>query len=172
MKFPYFSLTCGNHAILVDETDSIYVDDYNVLYYILPAGTRWNVNQNEAKMEVVDDLINEDGECSEDLRSLREIVKMASICLVIQLQGKDKNLAILDLKCWIENGRVYCEHYTKPIASELLITRRSAMPERVKKATLTQAAFRILANIEALKYRGVEKLTVIMIHRQNESLLV
>ena len=120
---------------MVDEADSIYVNDYNFLYYILPTGTRWN--ENEAKMEV-DDLINEDGECSEDLRFLWEFVKMANfICRVIQLQGdcpsanEDKKLAILDLKCWIENERVYYEHYMKPIALELLITRQSAMPERV-----------------------------------------
>ena len=68
-------------------------------------------------MKVVEDLVSEDQKEYDDLRSLREIVTMAnSICPILQLEGdcpsanEDKKLSILDLKCWVQDERVYYEH--------------------------------------------------------------
>jgi len=104
-------------------------------------------------MKVIEELIDQDKEIPEDVRSMEEIVKMAnSICPILQFTGDcpganaNGKLPILDICCWIENDQVIYEHYNKPIASNLLIMQRSAMPDRVKRATITQMAIKILEN--------------------------
>lgn len=65
-----------------------------------------------------------------------------SICPIPQFEGDfpcgnaDGKLPVLDLKCWVEDKKVLYEYNSKPIASKLLIMNRSAMPEKVKRATL------------------------------------
>ena len=44
----------------------------------------------------------------------------------------------------VKNNQVIFEHYRKPIASNLMIMQRSAMPDRVKRAAITQIAIKIL----------------------------
>ena len=68
--------------IPMEDSDSQYVDDYNFLYYILEPGTRW-IDEDET-MKVVENLVDQDKEVPEDVRSMDEIVKMAnSICPIL-----------------------------------------------------------------------------------------
>ena len=145
------SAAAAPQPIPVEDSDQLHVDDYNFLYYILEPGTRW-IDENET-MKVVENLFDQDKEVPEDVRSMDEIVKMAkSICSILQFTGDcpgantEGKLPILDICCWIKNNQVIFEHYRKPIASSLLITQRSAMPDRVKRAAITHMAIKILEN--------------------------
>ena len=46
----------------------------------------------------------------------------------------------------LELWRQVPDNYTKPVASNLLTTKRSAVPARVKRATITQMVIKILEN--------------------------
>ena len=62
----------------------------------------------------------------------------------------NKKLPILDLQCWMEKihitNQVYYEFYRKPMSNRQLMMSQSAMPEKVKRITLTQETIRILRN--------------------------
>ena len=59
-------------------------------------------------------------------------------------------LPILDLQCWSEEkpggSKVFYEFYRKPMANKLIMMYQSAMPERIKRTTLSQEVIRILRN--------------------------
>ena len=76
-----------------------------------------------------------------------------SICPIIQMTedcpglNPDGKLPILDLKVWTnEDGKILHEFYRKEMASRHLMLARSAMPEKMKRVSLTQEALRILRN--------------------------
>ena len=151
-QFNDLSATAAPETILVEGSDSLYVDDYNFVFYVLQPGMRWI--EEDKRMRIREELIKKDKETHDDVRSTKEIVKMAnSICLILQLTrdcpgaNTDGKLPILDICCWINaDNQIVYEHYSKPIASSLLIMQRSAMPDRVKRAAITQMAIKILEN--------------------------
>ena len=154
-QFNNLSSTASREPILMKKSDSLYVDDYNFLFYVLAPGTRWI--EEDKCMKIVEDLIEQDKIKDEqtpvDVRSMEEIVKMAnSICPILQFTGDcpganpNRKLPILDICCWIDNNQVIYEHYNKPIASDLLIMQRSAIPDHVKRSAITQMAIKILEN--------------------------
>ena len=142
----------------------IYVDDDFLTFEFLPPGARWC---SETKMMLVQqELIEDDLNEKEDVRSMREMSKMAdSICPILKttydcpgMQANGK-MALLNLQVWVERvekqdgeGRrrraweVIWEYYRKPCATRTLILERSAMSERTKRSTLTQEAIQILRN--------------------------
>ena len=133
----------------------LYIDDDNLVFFVLPSGARWDADQR--KMMIQEDKIQEDSQEDGDKRTMREMSKMASsVCPIIQLTedcpGKhdDKRMPILDLKIWIqreqEEQKILFQHYRKPMATRLLMLARTAMPSRIKRASLTQEGLRILSN--------------------------
>ena len=54
----------------------------------------------------------------------------------------------LDLKIWIQPGEkiVLYEHFVKPMKSNLVVQRRSALSENTKVASLTQEVVRVMLN--------------------------
>ena len=133
----------------------LYVDDNNLFFFILPLGTRWNEEQK--KMIIEEEKKEEDEPKKGDMRTMTEMTKMAnSISPIIQWTNdcpganEDLKMPSLDLKVWLEEKegeqKISFEHYRKPNSTRLLILVRSAMPSRVKRATLTQEALRILRN--------------------------
>ena len=137
----------------------LYVDDFNLVYFALPAGTRWV--EEERKMIIMEDKIEEDNQKPADARTMIEMTKMAnSIISIIQWTNdcpsanQDEKMPILNLKVWIK-GEVgeqkICfdskfEPYRKPMAARTLILARSAMPSRIKRASFTQEALTLLRN--------------------------
>ena len=104
-------------------------------------------------MDIIEELKDENEGHNDEIGSMEETVKMAiSICPILQFVGDcpeknaDGKLPILDLKCWVQDGHVYYEHYTKPTSSKLLIMERSAMPGSIKRASITQMVVKILEN--------------------------
>ena len=150
-QFNELARTAAQDPILVEESDSLYVDDYNFVFHILPSGMRWK--DDEKKMEIEQNLIEQDMTMADDVRSMKEIIKMAnSICPTLQFTGDcpgantNNKLPILDVNCWVEDNCVLYEHYTKPMASSLVIPQRSAVSQKVKRATIAQMAVKILEN--------------------------
>ena len=127
----------------------LYVDDNNLFFYILPLGTRWS--DDEGKMIIVEEKVQEDEQRPGDQRTMVEMTRMAnSISPIIQWTcdspgaNEDGKMPSLDLKIWLsedEGGeqKIKFEFYRKPSSTRLLILARSAMPSRVKRATLTHS---------------------------------
>ena len=114
-------------------------------------------------MEVRPELVESDLDDEEDLRTMREISKMAdSLCPVLKttfdcpsLQESGK-MPLLNLQVWVERVQkvsggegeweVMWEYYRKPCATRTLMLARSAMSDRTKRSALTQEAIQILRN--------------------------
>ena len=133
-----------------------YVDDTNIIIEGLEPGRRWAEEQKRLVLE--QDRIEEDETESMDVRTAREIRKMANtVASFIQWEeavpstSPGGKLPILDLKCWSEDtsggsSMIYYEFYRKPMANRLLMLHDSAMPDKVKRTTLSQEVIRILRN--------------------------
>ena len=114
--------------------------------------------EEEKKMDIKKKFIEQDIGMGDDVRSMKEILKMAnSICPVLLFTGDcpgantNGETPILDINCWVEENHVLYEHYTKPIASNLVIPQRSAIPEKVKRETITQMAIKKKKKTEKIK---------------------
>ena len=138
----------------------IYVDDDFLVFEFLPPGTRWCAESK--MMEVNQDLVEVDLEEKEDVRTMREVSKMAdSICPVLKttfdcpgLQESQK-MPLLNLQVWVERveqegggseWEVLWEYYRKPCSTRTVMLARSAMSDRIKRSSLTQEAIQILRN--------------------------
>ena len=98
-------------------------------------------------------LIEEDLAVPCDTRTAKEIAKMgSSISQMISLtwdcpsNNVNKKMALLDTEVWVEENKVWYEHYRKPMANPLLMMEMSAMPAKVKRTTLVQEVVRIRRN--------------------------
>ena len=76
-----------------------------------------------------------------------------SISPMIQLTGdcpssnQNKKMPVLDLQCWMgDDGTVSWEHYRKTMTNYLVILECSAMPNQMKRTTLTQERVRVPRN--------------------------
>ena len=105
-------------------------------------------------MVLLPHLVEEDMEVEPDLRTMREVVKMASsINKMIQMTGDcpsnndDGRMPLLNTKVWVEDGVLLYEHYRKPMANPLMMLEMSAMPANMKRTVLTQEVIRIRRNI-------------------------
>ena len=58
----------------------------------------------------------------------------------------NKKMALLDTEVWVEENKVWYEHYRKPMANPLLMMEMSAMPAKVKRTALVQEVVRIRRN--------------------------
>ena len=143
-----------------------YVDDTNPAGQPLPAGTRWEEGpwaESLGKMVTREERVEEDQNIEEDVRTMRELRRMANIIdPMIQMEDDcasnhlSKKLPILDIEVWVREmprtetqpatKKLYYQYYSKPMASKLLIMEKSAMPARIKRTALTQYGLRILRN--------------------------
>lgn len=85
----------------------LYVDDYNMVYFVLPAGTRWD--EEKKKMVVHEDRIEEDKKRPGDIRTMEEMTKMANSIIPIIKWTNDcpsanpgGKMPILNLKVWVK----------------------------------------------------------------------
>ena len=84
---------------------------------------------------------------------MREFIKMGSaINPDIKLTGDcpslhaTKMMPALDTQIWVEGQKVRYQHYRKSMTNNLVMMKCSALPEKLKRITLTQKGFRILKN--------------------------
>ena len=137
-----------------------YVDDENMVWKVMELGRRWNGK----KMEWRQKWYEEDVERNEknDVRMMREVVAMANtierdikLTMDVPSVNKDGKLPVLDLKMWVEEVRgeegeryseIVYEHYEKDMVAKRVISKHSALPEKVKRTTLAQEGLRKLRN--------------------------
>ena len=79
---------------------------------------------------------------------MNSILKFLNLTMEIADDFSDMKLPTLDLKIWIQPGGriVLYEHFVKPMKSNLVVQRRSALSENIKVASLTQEVARVLMN--------------------------
>ena len=129
-----------------------YMDDTANGAEALRPGIRWS--EEEERMMLHPHLVEEDLEVASDIRTAKEVAKMgSSISNMISLtwdcpSNNDNNrMALLNTEVWVEDSKVWYEHYRKPVANPLLMMQISAMPAKVKRTTLVQEVVTILRNI-------------------------
>ena len=135
-----------------------YVDDLNVVAIGVKPGTRYNAD--EVKLEVIEDQIAIDEGMELDEITMKVFGEIASsvdpnIDVEIDYPSKypDKMMPILDMKMTINSkNEVVHAFFRKPQANKFTMMARSALPEKVKRSTLTNEALRRLlccsANLE------------------------
>ena len=126
-----------------------YVDDHNLVMDSLPPGTRL-VGE---RMEVVADEVENDLTIPADQRTAQLMQQIANtVCGFIRMEvdfpsnNPDNWMPILDNKVRVEDKKVDWCFYKKPVDSELYILNRSALSNKIKKASLTQEGLRRLRN--------------------------
>ena len=91
----------------------------------------------------------------DDIRTLRILCDIGNtIDPSIQLEfdapsmHQDGKLPILDIKVWVEEGRIRHRFYRKEVASDRVIMERSAVSTRTKRDTLFQEGLRRHRNMD------------------------
>ena len=128
----------------------VYVDDGNLASEILPPGSR--LVSDEVK--IVEDQIDADKDIPGDVRTANVLVEIGnSISSFINLtkdtpsQNESGWMPLLDLQVQVRDGnQIYYKFYKKKVSNPLLMLQSSAMPEKVKRATLTEEGIRRLRN--------------------------
>ena len=76
--------------------------------------------------------------------SVSHMIKLTWDC---PSNNENQKMALLDTEVWVEENKVWYEHYRKPMANPLLMMEMSAMPAKVKRTTMVQEVVRIRRNI-------------------------
>ena len=132
-----------------EEKDKGHVDDGNQICSTLPLGSRL-VN---GKVKILEDKIEEDKNIPGDLRTAKIITDIGnSVCdfIVLTVDTPSSNssgwMPILDLECRVADDIVEYKFYKKPVTTPYLILSRSALPTKIKWASLVQEGVRRLVN--------------------------
>ena len=127
-----------------------YVDDLDAVVNGVKAGTKYNAV--DEKIEVTEEQIGIDREKEVDEVTMRVFGEVAnsidpSIEVEIDYPSKyeDKMMPILDMKMAMNNKNevVHC-FYRKPQSNKFTMMARSALPDRVKRSTMSNEALRRL----------------------------
>ena len=132
-----------------------YVDDMVVVARAIGLG--WSFNKKKGIMEYDSNNAERDAELSDTERTAKVLAEIAnSIHSQIQVtidspeRNPDMKMPVLDLKLWINSDsgipQLRYTFFKKPVASPYTIMKRSAISERIKKATIFQEALRRLMN--------------------------
>ena len=134
------------------EEGSRYIDDVRTILHSIKNGWRWTGKQLEYK---------ESWRKEEDEADVSETAKTASVlgemmnCVMPELKFttethedfQDKTLPTLDTQLWVnEEGYIRYSYYEKPMCTKKVISKRSAMAENGKIASLSQDLIRRLKN--------------------------
>ena len=136
-----------------------YVDDNLEVRFPFPPGA---VYDEETKtMRIDSNKIVSDKEVPADVRTCRIVEKIANsvdsdIIMTADCPSKHPEtgfkLPYLDTAIWVDknnkngNGKILFSHYSKPMASKLVILNSSAIGKKQKRTILTQEGIRILRN--------------------------
>ena len=127
-----------------------YVDDLNAILTTLGPGVRYKHDVN--KLEVVDDLVEEDAAKEKDETTMKVFGDIANsidpdidVEIDFPSQHPSKMLAILDMQMgMLDNNKVQYMFYRKPMANKYTMMANSAVSDRVKRSTMTNEALRRL----------------------------
>ena len=125
--------------------DELYLDKVKSEGYNLVLYERYVDDSNqgvECKEEEMDDEI-----LMGNLKSIADSV-LPGIIMETDIPGKydDKKLPILDMKCWMKDGLLLYQHYSKPMATKLVISARSAHSDQTKRSVHIAECVRRMMN--------------------------
>ena len=130
-----------------------YMDDVRAILAGIREGWRWTDDGLYfCKEWEAEDRLLEETPTQRSARILQgimnSILSFLKLTMEIGDDFDDKKLPTLDLKIWIQPGgrMIIYEHYEKPMKSNLVVQRKSALSENVKVASLTQEVVRVLLN--------------------------
>ena len=145
----FLALVAANNLTL--EEQARYMDDIRVWLYSIRLGWRWTRDglrfcRDWRKEEMAGGMTG--------LQKTMEILKgmMNDICdwLILTMESVDDfggMLPTLDLNIWVRKDNIVLYiFYQKPMASNMVIQKRSAMPENMRVATLNQEVIRRMLN--------------------------
>ena len=126
-----------------------YVDDSNFIGRVMPPGAR----VEGEKIVIKQHCIHEDKNIRPDIHTAKVIQELANqICESIQVTidcpslHENKKMPILDLEVQMIENMVEYTHFKKSMVNDTLLMKQSAMPYKMKKASLIQEGVRILRN--------------------------
>ena len=142
-------MVSGN--ILTMEENARYMDDIRVWMFCIRLGWRWT---GEGLKFCIAWRKEERKQGMTGLQKTMQILEgmMNSICdwLNFTMESVDdfgEKIPTLDLNIWVkEDNMVVYIFYQKPMASSMVIHKRSAMPENMRMATLNQEVIRRMIN--------------------------
>ena len=140
-----------DNNIGVDE-GARYMDDIRLILDALQEGWRWIENglYYSPEWEMEDKKLEETA-TQRTSRIMKDIMNSVLKFLNLKMEiGDDfdnKKLPTLDLEIWVQpGGRVLYQHYEKPMNTNLVIQKSSALSENTKVSSLTQEVVRVLLN--------------------------
>ena len=127
-----------------------YVDDLNALLNALEPGMRYNAFTE--KLELVEELVEPDKERETDeltMSVFRDIANNVDPDIEVEVDypsmNEDKFMPILDMKMSMDkDNKVIYKFYKKPMANKYTMMAKSAVSDRVKRASMTNEAVRRL----------------------------
>ena len=134
------------------------MDDIRLWLYSIRLGWRWM----DGRLQFCSEWRREERESGmTGLQKTMEVMKemMNSICtwLTFTMESVDDfggKLPTLDLSIWVrEDNMIVYIFYQKPMASSMVIQKRSAMPENMRMSTLNQEVIRRMLNTSDLPCR-------------------
>ena len=126
-----------------------YIDDINGLFAAMKPGTEFKDNKltiNKCKAEK-DAKRNIELVTMEVIGSIaNSIDPMLKFTVDVPSNHEDGKLPMLDTKVWIDKGEINFEFYQKEMKNKLVLSKRSAMPNKQKIQIHTENVFRRLHN--------------------------
>ena len=150
----------------------IYVDDVRQTSTLIRKGLRYDAEKEEwgwsKEAEEEDEQKDKEGE-SKDARMARILQPAmnginSDLVFTTELPEdfEDERLPTLDFKMWLEEDmEINHTFYEKPMKTQLMIPRRSAMAEKVKISVASNDLNRRLSNINIERMPETEKLEVV-----------
>ena len=129
-----------------------YMDDVRVWLAAIRLGWRWTDGQLKYKRAW---MLEERESKMTAMKKTTQVLEgiMNSICswLVLTMENEDmfeeRNLPTLDLKLWVaEDNTIMYVFFEKEMVSPMVLHKRSAMPEGVRRATLNHEMVRRMVN--------------------------
>ena len=133
----------------------VYVDDGRQAGAVFRLGTRFE--STSRKMVITEDAMKEDKLLKEEPN-----VRMARVCLPIMnsinedltftvevsQDFKDRRLPTLDMKMWLEKGKIRHTYFEKEMRTPFLLMKRSAISQHQRCAILANELVRRLSNVD------------------------
>ena len=127
-----------------------YVDDVNTVVQALKPGTKYNAT--EEKLEIVEEKVEDDHGKEVDKITMEvfgEVANSVDPDIEVEIDYPSKNegrmMPILDMKMSMnQQNEVVYMFYRKPQCNKFTMMERSALPDKVKRSTMTNEALRRL----------------------------
>ena len=132
--------------------DGIYVDDHNIATWGVKPGVRYCGNNKVMYFDP--DSVMSDVHRSAEARTADLVTSITNTLMPESIRMKhdisenhsDNWLPVLDLKLQVVNNKIVTKFYKKPMATNKVIHKRSAMSTKTKRSVLIQEGLRRLYN--------------------------